>query len=54
MRQLQFIQNLPLPGRVIRTVPPGFIRGRIYQNGVLVYLLIRQDGHYVKFRMSGL
>lgn len=52
MKQLNSILNLPLPGRIIRTVPPGFIRGRIYKNGVLTYLLIKQDGHYVKFKMS--
>ena len=52
MKQLKFIQSLPLPGRIIRTVPPGFIRGRIYKNGVLTYLLIKQDGHYLKFKLS--
>lgn len=36
--------NFPIKGRDIPMTPYGFIRGRVYQDDVLVALLIK-DGH---------
>ena len=52
MKQISSIVNLPLPGRIVKAVPHGYIRGRVYENGVLVYLLIKQDGRYIKFKLA--
>ena len=40
---MENLKNVPLKGRELPIMPKGFIRGRLYENDVLVALIIR-DG----------